>query len=68
MNTSKIMNECNIDKEYKRITEAVKGGYIYGIKLDVNNIKHLVVGAYYAGRFDAGDFTNTKRVKLLRNE
>lgn len=41
-----------IDNMYSDILKRLKGGRIYGVTVKENNIKHLVVAAYFAGMAD----------------
>lgn len=45
------MNEI-LDKPYKDIIERVEGGMIYGVNISLNDIRALVVAAYWLGRQD----------------
>ena len=42
--------ESVIRDEANRIRELMKDGQIYGEVLDMDNINHLIVGAFYCGR------------------
>jgi hypothetical protein len=43
-------HESRIRDEAKRIRELIEDGYLFGEKLDMDNINHLIAGAFYCGR------------------
>ena len=48
-----------IDEMYDKILEKTEGGILYGERVDAENVKHMVVAAYYIGM-------NEKSVEFLR--
>ena len=45
-----INREQVLDGEYEKIWEMLEGSYIFGKPVDTNNIRDLVICAFYAGR------------------
>lgn len=41
-----------LNDDYNYIIERIKGGKYGGKEIDIDNIKELVVGAYYVGKLD----------------
>jgi hypothetical protein len=48
MNTEHFAKE-HIKLEYERIMKSIIDGKIYGIPVDIYDIRHLVVASYYLG-------------------
>ena len=46
----KGFREESIDLEFTDILNLIEGGYLYGEKIDIKNIKEMVISAYYAGK------------------
>jgi len=51
MGTKDLLNN-HISSEYERVMKLIDGSYLFGEKVDIYNLKELVVAAYYAGTFD----------------
>ena len=52
---NKALAEELIHIEAELIREKMKDGTLYGEKIDLQNLDHVIVAAYYRGRGDATD-------------
>jgi len=50
-----IDKEAKIKAEAETIRRTIEGGNLYGKPIDVDNIDHLIVAAYYTGMRDCED-------------
>ena len=51
-----------IEAQAKKITEKITGGTLYGETIDINDIKTMIVAAYFLGRTEALE-NNNKEMK-----
>lgn len=52
MRSSSDYHESTILDQAEQIKAKIAGGAIYGERVDMDNIAHLIVAAYYAGQAD----------------
>ena len=51
---SEKLRQPLIEQEYERITEEMSGGgLLFGERIDIGDLKQMVVGAYYMGTREA---------------
>jgi len=49
MDMDKMLAEQMLEIPYNNILRDLQGGRLFNVPIDITNIKHLVVGAYYIG-------------------
>ena len=61
MESKNIYSDWNgfIDDEFERISSDFVGGKLFGNNIDINNVKEMVVAAYYFGHWNATKKSNS---------
>lgn len=66
MDESQIYHLIYIEKLYKDILQKIKGGSIYGIEVEDNDLKLQVVAAYFAGMTEERNIHEKRMLNVSR--